>query len=313
MTNAMQQYHIPVLLNECIESLNILPSGLYFDGTLGGGGHSEAMLRRGARIIATDLDGEAIDFALDRFSRVSAYAGRYALIKGNFKDALQIFSDRGITRIDGAVLDLGVSSRQIDDPERGFSYARDGRLDMRMNRDGFVSALTIVNEYAEDELARIIFTYGEERAARKIAAAIVKRRAERPVETTAELAGIVRECVPFSGANGHPAKKTFQAIRIETNGELAGLCEALSDIFGVIRSGGRLAVIAFHSLEDRLVKRTFKNFATDCVCDKSFPVCVCGHKASGKLLFSKGVKPSKEEQNGNPRSKSATLRVIEKL
>ena len=309
----MGEYHIPIMLNEAVGALNVKPDRLYFDGTLGGGGHSERILSLGGRLIATDRDGEAIDYALGRFSKNSDYNGRYTLVKDNFKNVLQILKDRHITELDGAILDLGISSHQIDVPNRGFSYMSNAQLDMRMDRDQFLSAMTVVNEYGEDELSRIIFTYGEERAARRIAAKIVEKRKKEPIETTSQLVDIISSCVQSNPKAGHPAKRTFQALRIEVNSELKGLAEALSDITGVLRSGARLAVITFHSLEDRIVKQTFRYMSTDCVCDKSLPVCVCGHKAITKLVSHKGVKPTEEETTANSRSKSATLRIVEKL
>ena len=309
----MSEYHVPVMLEETVGALNVKEGRLYFDGTLGGGGHSERILRGGGRLIATDRDGEAIDYALGRFSKNSEYNGRYTLVRDNFKNVLQVLKNRGVTELDGAVLDLGISSHQIDDAGRGFSYMNDAQLDMRMDRDQFLSAMTVVNDYGEDELSRIIYTYGEERAARRIAAKIVALRKKEHIETTKRLADIVASCVPKNPKAGHPAKKTFQALRIEVNSELKGLGEAINDIVGVLKSGARLAVITFHSLEDRIVKQTFKYLAADCVCDKSLPVCVCGHKATVKLISHKGIKPSSEEIKENPRSKSATLRIIEKL
>ncbi len=309
----MSDYHISVMPNETIDALCVKPDRLYFDGTLGGGGHSERILKLGGRIIATDRDAEAIDYVLGRFSKNADYNGRYTLVKDNFKNVLQILKDRHITELDGAVFDLGISSHQIDDAGRGFSYMNDAQLDMRMDRDQFLSAMTVVNDYSEDELSRIIFTYGEERAARRIAAKIVEIRKKEPIETTKRLAEIIASCVPNNPKAGHPAKRTFQALRIEVNSELKGLSEAIGDTVGVLRSGARMAVISFHSLEDRIVKQTFKYMCTDCVCDKSLPVCVCGHKAIAKPISHKGIKPTEEEEKFNSRSKSATLRIIEKL
>ncbi len=309
----MQEYHIPIMLDETVGALEVKPERLYFDGTLGGGGHSERILKLGGRIIATDRDGEAIDYALGRFSKNSDYNGRYTLVKDNFKNVLQILKERHITELNGAILDLGISSHQIDEANRGFSYMSNAQLDMRMDRDQFLSAMTVVNDYGEDELSRIIFTYGEERAARKIAAKIVERRKKEPIETTSQLTEIIRSCVPDNPKAGHPAKRTFQALRIEVNSELKGLGEALSDIVSVLKSGARLAVITFHSLEDRIVKQTFRYMSTDCVCDKSLPICVCGHKATVKQISHKGIKPTEKEISANSRSKSATLRIVEKL
>lgn len=306
----MREYHVPVMLSECMDALKIGEGKLYFDGTLGGGGHSSEILRRGGRLIATDRDMEAIDYSRLRLSQVTEWGGRYTLVKDNFKNVTEVLKANAIDELDGAILDLGISSHQVDENLRGFSYSGSGLLDMRMDRDQYLSAMTVVNEYTEEELSRIIYTYGEERFARKIARAIVETRKKARIETTKKLADIVRSCVP-EGKGGHPAKKTFQAIRIEVNNELSGLGEAICDIVGFLKSGSRIAVITFHSLEDRIVKQTLKTLASDCICDKSLPVCVCNHKASVKLLGK--YKPSAEEVARNSRSQSATLRIAEKL
>lgn len=307
----MGEYHIPVLLNECMDALKVTTGKLYFDGTLGGGGHTGEILRRGGRVIATDRDMEAIDYARMRLSQISDYNGRYTLVKDNFKNAKEVLAASEADAIDGALLDLGISSHQVDENLRGFSYSGNGLLDMRMDRDQYLSAMTVVNEYTEEELSRIIYTYGEERYARKIAKAIDEARKRSPIETTKRLADIVKSCVPTGAKGGHPAKKTFQAIRIEVNNELSGLGEAIGDLIQALRPGGRIAVISFHSLEDRIVKQTLKMHAVDCICDKSLPICVCNHKATVKLIGK--YKPSAEEITRNPRSQSATLRVAEKL
>ncbi len=306
----MREYHVPVMLTECMDALRVGEGKLYFDGTLGGGGHSSEILRRGGRLIATDRDMEAIDYARMRLSQVTEWSGRYTLVKDNFKNVTEVLKANAVDGLDGAILDLGISSHQVDENMRGFSYSGNGLLDMRMDRDQYLSAMTIVNEYTEEELSRIIYTYGEERFARKIARSIVEARKRSRIETTKRLADIVKSCVP-EGKNGHPAKKTFQAIRIEVNNELSGLGEAICDIVNVLRSGSRIAVISFHSLEDRIVKQTLKTLASDCICDKSLPICVCNHKASVKLIGK--YKPSAEEVAKNSRSQSATLRVAEKL
>ncbi len=308
-----EQYHISVLLKETVDSIKVKSGGIYFDGTLGGGGHSQEILKLGGRLVASDRDIDAIDHCLNTFSRVVDYNGRYNLVKDNFKNIKHILSQLDIDNLDGAILDLGISSHQIDVKERGFSYTGNGILDMRMDRDQFFSALTIVNEYDEQELRRILFAYGEEKNAKKIASRIVEQRQKQPIETTSRLVEIIQSCFPPYAKGGHPAKKTFQALRIEVNSELTGLGEALCDIIDVIKPGGRLAVITFHSLEDRIVKQTFKSLSIDCVCDKSLPVCVCNHKATVKLVANKGIRPSEGELASNPRSKSATLRVVEKL
>lgn len=307
----MREYHVPVMLRECVDALRVSEGKLYFDGTLGGGGHSGEILRRGGRLLAVDRDMEAIDHSRLRFSQISDYNGRYTLVKDNFKNVSEILRANSADTLDGAILDLGISSHQVDEAVRGFSYNGNGLLDMRMDRDQYLSAMTVVNEYTEEELSRIIYTYGEERFARKIARSIVEARSKSPIETTKRLAEIVKSCVPEGKKGGHPAKKTFQALRIEVNNELSGLGEAICDIVSKLKSGGRIAVISFHSLEDRIVKQTLKTLSVDCVCDKSLPVCVCNHKASVKLIGK--YKPSAEETARNSRCKSATLRVAEKL
>ncbi len=306
----MSAYHVPVLFDECMDALNVKQGGIYLDGTLGGGGHSEGILTRGGKLIALDRDREAIEESRKRFE--SKELSGYTLVKSNFHDASNVLDGLEIAKIDGALLDLGISSHQIDAPERGFSYRFDGKLDMRMDGEEGISAFDVINDYSEEELVKILFEYGEERFARKIAAGIVKARQTAPIETTLALSEIVKKNTPeFYHRQGHPAKKTFQALRIEVNGELSGLDKAIEDIAARLSSGARLAVITFHSLEDRIVKQTFKLLCTDCICDKSLPVCVCGHKASAKLIGK--FKPGKEEQQNNSRSLSATLRVIEKL
>lgn len=305
-------YHIPIMAQECIEALNVQRNKLYFDGTLGGGGHSERILEKGGRLIAVDRDLDAINFASARFKGNPDFIGRYEIVHDNFKNAKDILKRLNIDALDGAILDLGISSHQIDDKERGFSYRFDSELDMRMDREQILSALSVVNEYSEEQLSRIIFTYGEDRFARRIARNIVEFRKKAPLETTKQLVDIITKSVPKGLKGGHPAKKTFQALRIEVNNELSGLGEAVSDIVGLLNRGARLCVLTFHSLEDRIVKQTFKTLATDCICDKSLPVCVCGHQAVVKLV-NKGQKASDAEISENSRSKSATLRIVEKL
>lgn len=307
----MNDYHVPVMLDECMQALRVSTGKLYFDGTLGGGGHTGEILRRGGRVIATDRDMDAIDYSRMKLSKITDYNGKYTLVKDNFKNVLEVLQSHEADLLDGAILDLGISSHQVDENLRGFSYSGNGLLDMRMDRDQYLSAMTVVNERSEEELSRIIYTYGEERFARKIAKSICEARKKSPIETTKRLADIVKACVPESRKGGHPAKKTFQAIRIEVNNELSGLGEAISDIVGVLKPGARIAVISFHSLEDRIVKQTFKTLASDCICDKSLPICVCNHKASVKLIGK--YKPSESEITKNSRSQSATLRVAEKL
>ncbi len=306
----MSGYHVPVMLEECLSALNVRKGGIYLDGTLGGGGHSSEILKRGGTLIALDRDNEAIAESKKRFE--DEKLSGYTIVKSNFHDAAKVLDDLGVDGIDGALLDLGISSHQIDDPERGFSYRFDGKLDMRMDNDGGITAYDVVNEYSEDELVKILFGYGEERFAKKIASAIVRERKIQPIRTTTELSELVKKSTPeFYHRQGHPAKKTFQAIRIEVNGELDGLSEALESIAAKIKSGGRFAVLTFHSLEDRIVKQAFRLMCTDCICDKSLPVCVCGHKATAKSIGK--FKPTQKETNENSRAASATLRVIEKL
>lgn len=297
-------YHVPIMRDRIVELLRIKRGGLYLDATLGGGGHSQAILDAGGRVVAIDRDDDAIEFCKAHVT------GDITYIKGQYENAAKLLGSIGVTEISGAVMDCGVSSHQLDDPERGFSYMRDGALDMRMDRRQKFSAYDVVNGYAEDALTDILRRYGEESFAGRIAAAIVKRRAAKPIERTVELAELIRASVPYR-KSGHPAKKTFQAVRIEVNGELKGLYDAICGIFGLIERGGRFAVLSFHSLEDRIVKAAFKEFATDCICPKQLPVCVCDHRATGKTVCKE--KPSEQELEINPRSTSATLRVCEKL
>ncbi|MBE5732762.1 MAG: 16S rRNA (cytosine(1402)-N(4))-methyltransferase RsmH [Clostridiales bacterium] len=304
-------YHVPVLYNECLDNLNIKAGGTYFDGTLGGAGHSEGILMRGGNLIATDLDKDAIENAKLRLNKPE-YAGRFNLVRDNYKNFSNVIESLGVDKIDGALLDLGISSHQIDEPERGFSYRFDGKLDMRMSDEQPLSAYDVVNTYSEEKLADILYLYAEERFSRRIARNIVNARKNKPIETTLQLAEIVKQSVPMQAQkNGHPAKKTFQAIRIEVNGELNGLDTVIEDIIAKLNSGARLCIITFHSLEDRIVKKAFALHSTDCICDKKLPICICGHKATVKSLGK--IKPSKEELELNSRSASATLRIIEKL
>ncbi|GHV02477.1 ribosomal RNA small subunit methyltransferase H [Clostridia bacterium] len=305
------QYHTPVLLDEVIKNLAIKPDGVYADGTLGGGGHAEAILTAcpTCRLIGIDRDGEAIEYA---GNRLKPYADRFTAVRGNFKDIDAILDGLNVNRIDGALLDLGISSRQIDSAERGFAYSADAPLDMRMDKRQSLTARDVVNGYGEAELVRLLKEYGEEDFARGIARAIVRGRTIRPIETTGELARIVTEAVPKKFRFGGAPKKTFQAVRIEVNAELDGLQEALQCYIDRLKTGGRLAVISFHSLEDRAGKTVFKYNATDCVCDKSLPVCVCGHRAGVKQICGP-VRATEREIADNPRSASAKLRVVEKL
>ena len=304
-------YHVPVLYNECLDNLNIKTGGTYFDGTLGGAGHSEGILMRGGNLIATDLDKDAIENAKVRLGKPE-YEGRFTLVRDNYKNFSNVLSSLIVDKIDGALFDLGISSHQIDEPERGFSYRFDGKLDMRMSDEQSLSAYDVVNTYSEEKLADILYLYAEERFSRRIARNIVNARKIKPIETTLQLAEIVKQSVPMQAQkNGHPAKKTFQAIRIEVNGELNGLDTLIEDVIEKLNSGARLCIITFHSLEDRIVKKAFALHSTDCICDKKLPICICGHKATVKSLGK--IKPSKEELELNSRSASATLRIIEKL
>ncbi len=306
----MTDYHTSVMLGEVTEALNVRRGGLYFDGTLGGGGHSLAIMKAGGRVIATDLDEDAINYAESRFES-EGMSGRYTLIRDNFKNFLRITDELGCDGIDGAVLDLGVSSHQFDEGERGFSYRFDAELDMRMDRRQSLTAEDVVNGYSEKDLLRVLYEYGEEGYAKSIVRNIIRVRKERPIRTTGELAEIIFGSVPYR-KGGHPAKKTFQALRIEVNGELDGLDRAAEDIVSKLKSGGRLCVITFHSLEDKIIKNAFRLMATDCICDKSLPVCVCGHKATVKQIKTNKRATEKELEENN-RSHSASLRIVEKL
>ena len=306
----MDNYHTPIMLAEVMNALRVRKGGIYLDGTLGGGGHTEAILRAGGRVVAVDKDEAAIEFA---GQRLQEYGDKLTIVHDDFKNIEKILERLGTQGLDGALLDLGISSRQIDDAERGFSYMQDAALDMRMDRNQYLTAANVVNEYGENRLAAVIKDYGEEDFARKIAAAIVKERETAPIKTTGRLAAIIKSAVPAKFQYGsHPAKKTFQAIRIEVNGELDGLDGAVKAVAGRLKRGGRFCVLAFHSLEDRIVKQAFRLLAADCLCDKALPVCVCGHKAEIKLL-GKPLTASKEELELNGRAASAKLRIIEKL
>lgn len=309
----MEFKHIPVMKNECMDGLNLKSDGIYFDGTLGGAGHSFEILNRAknSKLIATDLDLEAIEEAK---RKLSCFENRFTLVHDNFKNFNNVLDELGMKLIDGALLDLGVSSHQLDDRSRGFSYmAEDEKLDMRMNEESKFSAFDVVNGYSEEQLKKIIDEFGEERFAGKIARAIVNQRQKKQIETCGELVEIIKRTIPQKFVDGHPAKRTFQAIRIEVNGELFGLAEAIKDIVFRLKKGGRLAIITFHSLEDRLVKNTFKDLETDCICDKSLPICVCGKRQEIKLVNKKPIVASDEEIAYNPRSKSAKLRIVERI
>ena len=308
----MEFHHISVLLNECIDNLNIRPDGIYVDGTMGGGGHSLEIAKRltTGRLICIDQDPNAHEAA---GKRLAEYKDRITFVRDNFGNIKSILDSLEIEKIDGMLLDIGVSSHQLDEAERGFSYQQDAPLDMRMNPDRPFSAYDVVNGYDEDELDRVIFTYGEERWARRIAQFIVKERENKPIETTGELVDIIKKAVPKGARKDgpHPAKRTFQAIRIEVNGELEVLQRAIDDVAARLAVGGRLCIITFHSLEDRIVKEAFRKQENPCICPPQFPVCVCGKKPLGRVITRKPILPSKEELEENPRSRSAKLRVLE--
>ena len=303
----MDFQHISVLFDETIESLDIKPDGLYVDCTCGGAGHSSEILKgiKNGTLVAIDRDPDAIKVINERIGSNECVE----IVNDNFFNIKNILNDR---KADGILADLGVSSFQLDTAERGFSFHKDAPLDMRMSKSG-KSAFDVVNTYSEQELSNVIYRYGEEKFSRNIAKNIVKARNEKPIETTIELAEIIKDSVPAKyRRDSHPARKTFQAIRIEVNDELAGLSQAVSDMFSCLKVGGRLSIITFHSLEDRVVKETFKKFTEGCTCPKEFPVCVCGHTPSGKII-NKGLSAKQNELDANNRSRSAKLRTIEKI
>lgn len=303
------------MLNECIDALDIKPNGIYVDGTTGGGGHSyeiASRLSEGGRLICIDQDSDAL---LAAGKRLAPFSDRVTFVKSNFSDVAKVLDDLGIEKIDGLLLDLGVSSYQLDTPERGFSYNSDAPLDMRMDKDAALSAYEVVNTYSESDLRRILFDFGEESFAPKIASAIVAYREEKPVETTFELTNIIKSVMPkkLLVVGHHPAKKTFQAIRIEVNSELSVIAPTIENAVERLNEGGRLAIITFHSLEDRCVKQTYAKCAQGCTCPPEFPICVCGNKPKIALVSKKPILPSKEELEANHRSHSAKLRVAQKI
>lgn len=306
--------HTSVLLEETIEGLNIKPGGIYVDGTLGGGGHSReiaARLGENGRLIGIDQDEAAIEAA---GKRLSEFGDKVSIVRSNYRNTKAVLASLGITGIDGMMLDLGVSSYQLDTQERGFSYRFDTPLDMRMDTSQSLTAREIINYYDEMELFRVIRDYGEEKFAKNIAKHIVQAREKKPIETTGELNEIIRASIPakMRAEGGHPSKRTFQAIRIECNKELEVLKDSLNELIDLLNPGGRLCIITFHSLEDRIVKTAFKQAAYPCTCPSSFPVCVCGKVSQGKVITGKPILPGEEEREENPRSKSAKLRVFEK-
>ena len=310
----MEFVHQSVMLNETIESLRIREHGIYVDGTCGGGGHALEIAKRLApdgRLIGIDRDEAAQKAAGER---LQAYRGVAEVVRGNYSEMPEILAERGIRKVDGILLDLGVSSYQLDTAERGFSYMHDAPLDMRMDQRETRTAADIINGASEAELTRILRDYGEERFASRIAKHIAERRKEKRIETTGEFVEIISESIPmkFQKNGGHPAKRSFQAIRIELNGELAQLTDSIDSMIELLNDGGRLAIITFHSLEDRIVKSAFRRNENPCTCPPGFPVCVCGKKPKGFSVFRKPLLPGEEELGTNPRSKSAKLRVFER-
>ncbi len=306
-------HHVSVLLWECIEALNIDPNGIYVDGTLGGAGHSSQIAKRleNGRLIGIDRDKVALKAAGER---LEPYKENVTLVHSNFSEIKQVLQDLGVNGVDGILLDLGVSSPQLDDGERGFSYMVDAPLDMRMNRSDSLSAYEVVNQWSYDELKRILYDYGEERYAPKIAAAICNRREEKTIETTLELVDIIRSAMPAAALREkqHPAKRSFQAIRIAVNDELGAVEKVMKDAIDCLNPGGRLAIITFHSLEDRIVKNGMQDAAKGCTCPPNFPVCVCGKKPRVNIITRKPIISGDEELEQNPRARSAKLRVCEK-
>ena len=306
--------HKPVLLEECMQGLALKSGGVYFDGTEGGGNHSFEILRRtfpDGRLIGTDLDDFAIAAAT---AKLAPFGGRFRIYKSNFKEYERVLEEDGTDALDGVLLDLGVSSFQLDEVSRGFTYRQDAPLDMRMDEGAALSAEDVVNGYPQDRLARIIREYGEERFASRIAENIAKARAKARITRTGQLAKIIEESIPAKFRQGAPCeRKTFQAIRIEVNGELNGLKECVKGLTKKLKKGGRIVILTFHSLEDRIVKETFREMAADCVCPPGFPVCVCGKKKEIDIITKKPVTASEEEQRENTRSKCAKLRIAEKI
>lgn len=310
----MEFNHVSVLLNETIEGLNIKPDGIYADGTLGGAGHSyqiASKLNGLGRLIGFDQDEDAITASTERLKEFK----NITIVRSNYRNMKEELNNRGINKVDGILLDLGVSSYQLDTVSRGFSYKEEAPLDMRMDNRNEVTARDIVNNYSQGDLFRIIRDYGEDKFAANIAKHIVMNREIKPIETTTELAEIVKAAIPmkFRKQGGHPAKQTFQAIRIELNSELSVLKESLMDMIDLLNPNGRICIITFHSLEDRIVKNIFKEAEDPCTCPKNFPTCVCGKKSKGKVITRKPILPSEEELKLNSRSKSAKLRIFEKI
>ncbi len=307
--------HIPVMLEECMEGLDVHDGGIYFDGTIGGGNHSYEILKRSSpsgRLIATDLDDEAIAAATQK---LSPFKGRFEIYKSNYKNYGQVFEQAGIDLLDGILLDFGVSSHQLDTEDRGFAYMKkDAPLDMRMDRSNPLTAEIILNTYPQQEIARILKVYGEERFSSQIAANVVERRSKNPIKTCGEFVEIIESSIPKKfQQNGPAARKSFQAVRIAVNGELDGLYECVTGLTRRLKSGGRIAILTFHSLEDRIVKQAFNQLEADCVCPKTLPVCVCGKKKEIEILTKKPVTATLKEMAINSRSKSAKLRIAQKI
>ena len=307
-------HHVSVLLEECIKGLDIKPDGIYVDGTLGGAGHSSQIAKRltTGKLIGIDRDPVALTAASER---LEPYKDNVQLVHSNFCEIAQVLDELGVSGVDGILLDLGVSSPQLDDAERGFSYMLDAPLDMRMNGNDPLNAATVVNTWSQEELRRILYVYGEERYAPQIASAICRRRQEKPIETTLELVDVIRSAMPAAALREkqHPAKRSFQAIRIAVNDELGSVEKVMKDAIPRLNPGGRLAVITFHSLEDRIVKNAMAEAAKGCTCPPSFPVCVCGKKPQVKLISRKPIIAGAEELEVHPRSRSAKLRICEKI
>ncbi len=310
----MTFHHIPIMKEACVEGLAIKPDGIYIDGTLGGGGHAQAILEQltKGRLIGIDRDFAAIRAATQR---LAAYSQNFVAYKRNYREIPDVVREAGLIGVNGILLDLGVSSHQLDSPDRGFSFHEDAPLDMRMNQSDQLKASDVVNTYSEEALYTIIKDYGEERWAKRIAQFIVKERSVKPLETTFDLVRVIKQAIPKKVRvdGGHPARKTFQAIRIEVNGELDALSETIINLVEVLKPNGRLAIITFHSLEDRIVKHTFKELAKDCICPPEFPICTCQHRSVIKVVNRKPIVPSETEIAENPRARSAKLRICQKL
>ena len=310
----MKFEHVSVLLNECIEGLKIKPDGVYVDGTLGGAGHARVVcsyLDETGHFIGIDQDNNALAISRERLNGVTP---KVSLVKSNFVDVKSVLDQLGIDGVDGMLIDLGVSSHQLDEPSRGFSYMHDAPLDMRMNQDATYNAYDVVNHMSEKDLFHIIKDYGEERWAKRIAAFIVEERTQKPIETTYELVEVIKKAIPQGARKDgpHPAKRTFQAIRIAVNRELEIIEPTIRDIVSRLNPGGRLCIITFHSLEDRIVKHAFKNLEAPCICPKELPMCICGKKPQVKVITRRPILPSADEVQVNPRSRSAKLRIVEK-